>query len=158
MNPTPHIDWQRREADASIVGPTITLKGELESGEDLVFEGRMIGDIKLASGTLTIGREGRVNGELKANVIIVEGRVEGTLVGTQSVVLRASAEVRGSILTPRISLEDGCRFKGNVDTSASGGAAVPVRAAPEARPQALRAERQPGEDAAPRTGALPRST
>lgn len=145
MNPNPNIDWQRREADVSMVGPTITLKGELEAGEDLLFEGRMLGDIKLATGTLTIGRDGRVKGELKASRIVVDGHVEGTLVGTESVVLRATADVRGSILTPRISLEDGCKFKGNVDTSGSEKGAGLLRAAPQPGPQAVRADRPAGE-------------
>ena len=44
--------------------------------------------------------------------------MEGDLVGVERVVVRASAHVKGNIVSPRISVEDGARFKGTIDMDA----------------------------------------
>ena len=51
--------------------------------------------------------------------ITVEGQVQGDLSGDQKVVIKASSNVVGNVNAPRVSLEDGAKFKGMIDMSST---------------------------------------
>jgi len=101
--------------DAAIIGPSIQLDGDLRGQEDLLIEGEVNGTVQLRNNSLTIGSEGKVKADVYAKEIHVDGFVEGDLFGSERVVIRKSAQVRGNITSPRVSLEEGARFKGAVE-------------------------------------------
>ena len=63
-----------------------------------------------------IGETGSVQGDIRGSSIVVEGRVEGNLVGEERVVIRRTADVRGNVTAPRIDLEPGARLAGAIET------------------------------------------
>ena len=71
------------------------------------------------------------NATVNARVINVEGRVEGDLHGEEQVVLKRSANVQGNITAPRVTLEDGAKFKGSIDMDP--GVDMPVQKEPTKR-------------------------
>ena len=75
---------------ASILGPTLKFKGELSSQEDLVIHGQIEGTVGPAP-KVTIGPEATIKGGITAEVIIVEGNVEGDLKAHASITVRAKA-------------------------------------------------------------------
>lgn len=97
------------------IGPSIHIDGDLKGEEDLVVEGRVTGTIQLRSNTLTIGTEGKVEARVFAHTILVEGSVKGDLYASERISVRQSARIDGNIYAPRISLEDGARFRGAID-------------------------------------------
>jgi len=101
--------------ETATVGPSIQIRGDLAGDEDLVVQGRVEGTITLKQNLVTIGQEGQVNATVNARVVVVEGQVEGDLNGEEQVVLKNSANVRGNIAAPRITVEDGAHFKGSID-------------------------------------------
>ena len=103
----------------SVIGKTLFLKGEIEAAEDMLVEGRLEGSIRHTANRLIIGTSGVVNADIDAKNLIIEGTVEGNIVGSESVVIRESAEVRGNVYTARISIADGARFSGSVDMDVS---------------------------------------
>jgi cytoskeletal protein CcmA (bactofilin family) len=98
----------------SVLGPTLTFKGELSAEEDLMLKGRVEGSIRHTA-SLRIGHEGSVKGDIKAKYITVEGRVEGDLYANESVSVKESANVRGNIYSPTVGLIEGAQFKGSID-------------------------------------------
>ncbi len=104
-----------RVKEVATIGPSIRIRGDLAGDEDLVVQGQVEGTITLEQNLVTIGKEGKVNATVNARVIIVEGQVDGDLNGEEQVTLKKSAGVRGNIVSPRVSLEDGARFKGAID-------------------------------------------
>ncbi len=104
-----------RIKDTATIGPSIRIRGDLAGDEDLLVQGQVEGTITLEQNLVTIGKEGKVNATVNARVIIVEGQVDGDLNGEEQVTLKKSAGVRGNIVSPRVSLEDGARFKGSID-------------------------------------------
>ena len=98
----------------SVIGPTLTFKGEISADEDLVIEGTIEGTIAHHKHSLTIGKEGRVRADIHARLIAVEGTMQGDLHGDEAVILRSSARVTGNIFTPRVVIEDGAVFTGSV--------------------------------------------
>lgn len=104
-----------RIKDTATIGPSIRIRGDLAGDEDLLVQGQVEGTISLEQNLVTVGKEGKVNATVNARVIIVEGQVDGDLNGEEQVTLKKSAGVRGNIVSPRVSLEDGARFKGSID-------------------------------------------
>lgn len=128
--PTP----SRGPAPSSLarLGPSLALEGKLSGDEDLLVEGRFRGEIQVPAHQVTVGTDGRVEGEVRACAIIVEGEVRGNLTASQQVLVRASGSVHGDIRAPRVALDQGCRFKGAIDME------------PNPRPADLPVERKEG--------------
>lgn len=101
--------------DRAVIGTSITVNGELSGGEDLLIQGRVDGRIDLAQHTVTIGRSGHIAADVFAKIIHVEGEVKGNLCAAEQVLLHKTASVQGNLTSPRIALEDGCKFKGSID-------------------------------------------
>lgn len=104
-----------RMCEAAVIGPSIHIDGDLRGEEDLMIEGNVNGTIHLRDNSLTVGSSGRVKADVYANSIFVDGTVEGDLFGSERVAIRKSGTVKGNILSPRVSLDDGGRFKGSVE-------------------------------------------
>jgi cytoskeletal protein CcmA (bactofilin family) len=99
---------------ASILGPTLFFKGDLSAEEDLLIQGRVEGSIAHTQ-RLTVGAQGVVKANIKAQLIIVEGSVEGDLQAENSVVVKETARVIGNIFAPSISILEGAKFSGMID-------------------------------------------
>ena len=100
----------------SILGPTLSFKGELRAEEDLLIQGKVEGSIQHTS-NLTIGEHGKIKADVKAEFIAVEGKVTGDLTGTKSIVIKDTADVDGNIFSPTVSLHEGATFNGKIDMS-----------------------------------------
>lgn len=104
-----------RSRSPATIGPSIQISGDVTGNEDVIIEGRVEGTVSLNENLLTVGKEGQINATVNARAIFVEGKVEGDLKGDEQVVVQRSGNVRGNIVAPRVTLEDGCRFKGSID-------------------------------------------
>ena len=99
---------------SSVLGPTLKFKGELTANEDLLIQGQIEGTINHTS-SLTVGQEGKVKANVKAEYISVEGAVSGDLSGAKSVVVKEGADVKGNIYSPTVTLREGATFNGSID-------------------------------------------
>lgn len=98
----------------SVIGPTLVFKGELSAEEDLIIEGSIEGTIAHHKKNLTVGKQGRVKADIHASRVTIEGAVDGDVNGDELVQLAPTARVTGNIFAPRIKIEDGATFNGNV--------------------------------------------
>jgi cytoskeletal protein CcmA (bactofilin family) len=105
----------RPTRDAATIGPSISIHGDVSGDEDLIVQGRVEGTVTLQKHNVTVGKEGRIKANVRAKTIEIEGQVEGDLHGEEQVVVRRSGNIRGNVVSPRVTLEDGCRFKGSID-------------------------------------------
>lgn len=101
--------------EAAVIGPSITIDGDVRGEEDLLIEGEVSGTVQLKSNSLTIGPQGKVRADVYAHSIYVDGYLEGDLYGSERVHIRKSAQVKGNVTSPRVSLEDGAKFKGAIE-------------------------------------------
>lgn len=103
----------RREA--AVIGSSIQIDGDLRGQEDLLIDGEVNGTIQLKNNSLTVGSQGKVKANVYAKEIHVDGFVEGDLFASERVSIRKTAQVRGNVVSPRVSLEEGARFKGSIE-------------------------------------------
>jgi len=116
-----------RKSGGSVIGASLFVQGDVSGEEDLVIQGRLEGSVTLNKNQVTVGKEGRVHATINAQSIRVEGTVEGELRGREQIIVTRTGSVHGNIVAPRVSLEDGCRFKGAIDMeSPDGGGAGKV--------------------------------
>lgn len=118
--PSEEPERPRREAPKAsggkaVIGASIQVDGTMRGNEDLLIEGKVKGTVELKKNSVTIGSSGEVKADVYAHTIYVDGRMDGNLVASERIVVRKSAEIRGSITAPRVSLEDGARFNGSID-------------------------------------------
>lgn len=99
---------------ASILGPTLHFKGDLTAEEDLLIQGRVEGSITHTQ-RLTVGTQGTVKANIRAQLIIVEGAVEGDLQAEKAIFVKETARVIGNIYAPVVSILEGASFSGNID-------------------------------------------
>ncbi len=103
------------KADVAHIGKSVLVKGELSGSEDLYLDGEVEGSIQLRDHSLIVGPNGRVRANIQARDVVVHGKVDGNIRGTERVELKKSAVLVGDISTQRIIVEDGAFFKGAVD-------------------------------------------
>lgn len=99
----------------AVLGAATTVRGELSGEEDLLVEGKVEGKVDLRQNSVTVGAKGRVAAEVHARTIVIDGEVEGNLTAEEQIVIRRSGRVRGDLVSPRVTIEDGARFKGSID-------------------------------------------
>jgi cytoskeletal protein CcmA (bactofilin family) len=106
---------------STVIGKSVTIKGELSGNEDLYMDGDIEGTITLPDHALTVGPNARVVADIKVRDIIVYGKVTGNLHATGRVDLRHSAVVNGDIFGGRLSIEENAMVKGRVELKAPEG-------------------------------------
>ena len=98
----------------TVVGTTMTIKGEVSGGQDLLVLGRIEGRISLPEGNITVGQGAWVKADLVGKRIRVDGFVEGRIQGEEEI--HVTGRVQGDLLAPQMILGKGCRYRGTVDT------------------------------------------
>jgi cytoskeletal protein CcmA (bactofilin family) len=98
----------------SVLGPTLFFKGDLTAEEDLLIQGRVEGSITHTQ-RLTVGVQGSVKANIRAQTIVIEGTVDGDLQAEKSVFVKETAKVVGNISAPTISILEGACFSGHID-------------------------------------------
>lgn len=107
----------------STISAGLKIRGDISGNCHLVLEGETHGKIHLANGRVTVAPTGRVNADITAPEIEIEGNVQGNLQARDNVRLGPASQVQGSVLTRRIRIEDGARFRGKVEMTRPGSAA-----------------------------------
>jgi cytoskeletal protein CcmA (bactofilin family) len=97
------------------LSPGIRIKGEITGSEDLFIDGNVEGKVTFRNAVLTVGPNASVKGDIDAREIVIRGRVEGKLDGSERVQIWHSAKVNGDIRSQRIAIEDGAEFRGKVE-------------------------------------------
>jgi cytoskeletal protein CcmA (bactofilin family) len=97
------------------IGKTVVIRGEVKGSEDLIVDGRVEGTVSLSESRLTIGPNANVAADLSAKDVLILGRVQGNVVASGRVELRAGCTVEGDIRALRLAVEDNAVFRGKVD-------------------------------------------
>lgn len=107
--PQPH-----RSKPVSTVGHSVVIQGSLKSEEDMIIYGTLKGEVELKNNNLSVGKSGRLEANVLAKSIRIEGQVVGDIYALHVSILKTGA-IFGNIISPRVILEDGAKFKGSID-------------------------------------------
>ena len=117
-------------AEKTIIGEHIAIEGQIKGEEHLVIEGVVKGQVEMEKHNLTVGLNGRVDGDIRAQNVSIRGRFKGTINALGKVEVSQEADFFGDIKARSISVEDGAYFKGSIELNRephrkSGPAAAP---------------------------------
>lgn len=95
----------------NILSSDVEIKGSLKFSNDLIIDGRIEGEVT-SDGSLTVGENALVIGEIRTKSVIVFGRVQGNITVTERCELKANAIQEGDIVAGTMSIEEGASFSG----------------------------------------------
>ncbi len=93
----------------SIIGPDLTINGNLISKGEVQVDGIVEGDIH--GSHVVVGETATIQGGIIAEEVIVRGHVMGS-VHSKRVMLQATCQVEGDIYHQSLSIEQGAMFEG----------------------------------------------
>lgn len=102
--------------NASKISSGLKINGEISGTADLYIDGEIQGKLRLGSARVTVGPNGRVEADIEAREIVVNGAVNGNLKAGERAHFGSSCKVNGSVTTPRIGIDDGARLHGKIET------------------------------------------
>ena len=97
----------------TILGPDASFKGELSFEKGLRLMGKFEGKIN-TPGRLQVAREAKMQADVEAGGIFVEGDVKGNLSAADRIELKQSARYEGDLRTSKLVVEEGAVFNGHV--------------------------------------------
>jgi cytoskeletal protein CcmA (bactofilin family) len=109
---------QKKSASVATLGNSVFVKGEINGSEDLTIDGQVEGRIDLPEHTLTVGPNATLVADINAKNVIVFGSVVGTITVRERVELRSSASAEGAITCGGISVQEGAKVHGKLETKA----------------------------------------
>jgi cytoskeletal protein CcmA (bactofilin family) len=102
------------EFSVSVIGPGVTVTGDVSARGELRIEGTVKGTIE-SRGPVIVAAEGAVEGDVHAEMVVVGGTLEGEIDASQMARLESTARVTADVTAPTMAIADGARFEGAVD-------------------------------------------
>jgi cytoskeletal protein CcmA (bactofilin family) len=97
------------------VSQGIRIKGELSGTEDLFIDGHVEGKISLEDSVVTVGPNAIVKADITARQVVVRGRVEGKLHGSERIEIWHTARIDGDMKSERVAIEEGSELHGKME-------------------------------------------
>ena len=98
---------------STVLGPDVVFKGELSFEKPVRLQGKLEGSVR-TPGKLHIDREAKMQADVRAGSIAIEGQVRGNLVASDRVELKSTADYEGDLSASKLIVEEGAIFKGHV--------------------------------------------
>jgi len=105
------------QAIDTLVGPQVTLHGDLVFSGGLYVEGRIYGRVIAEDGkpaVLTLAEQGRIEGEVQVPVVVLNGELQGDVYASERVELAAKARVLGNVHYKVVEMRAGATLTGRL--------------------------------------------
>jgi cytoskeletal protein CcmA (bactofilin family) len=98
-------------AGTTLVAAGSKLVGDLTLSDNLHIDGSIEGTVR-SRAEVAIGQEGRIEGDITAERVIVSGKVEGTISAKRLEII-SGGRVDGDVTAAELVIESGALFNGN---------------------------------------------
>lgn len=96
-------------ATPSMIGPDVTIIGNLVSTGELQIDGEVQGD--LHGSHIVVGERARIDGGVVGDEVVIRGQVNGSVRG-RKVMLQSTSHVEGDVHHQSLVIEQGAFFEG----------------------------------------------
>ncbi len=107
----------------NILSSDVEIKGSLKFSNDLIIDGKIEGEVT-SDGSLTVGENAFVQGEIRTKSVVLFGRVQGNITVTERCELKSSAVLEGDVVAGTLAIEEGATFMGKSSVGKSAVAAA----------------------------------
>jgi cytoskeletal protein CcmA (bactofilin family) len=101
----------------TLIGKTASVQGDVEFSGGLHIDGRITGSVRATAGApaaLSVSEHGVIDGSVEAPSVVLNGRVNGDITGSQRVILGAKARVQGNVHYSVIEMALGAEISGRL--------------------------------------------
>lgn len=101
----------------TLVGPQVTIRGDLQFSGGLRIEGRVVGKVVAEEGqdaVVTLAENGSIEGEIHAPVVVINGRVDGDIHARERLHLASRARVQGNAHYKVVEMDAGSTLTGRL--------------------------------------------
>jgi cytoskeletal protein CcmA (bactofilin family) len=106
---------------SSAISSDFTITGHVTCNGEAQLDGEVKGNVECHN--LVVAKNGRIRGDIRADHVVLYGRVNGSIHGTL-VALKAGASVEGDIYHRGLAIEMGATFLGKSDLPPDTAAAI----------------------------------
>ncbi len=99
--------------EVSVIGEDMKVVGCVHSSGVVKVSGTVLGDVS-ADAQLLVAKGGRIEGDICAREVVLNGEVFGSVVAEQRVEVQGSAVIHGDITTPRLMIHEGAAVDSDV--------------------------------------------
>lgn len=93
----------------STIGEDLTITGDVTSKGEIHLDGHVQGDVNCAA--LVLGENSSVEGNVRADEVVISGRLIGTVRATR-LMLQSTSHVEGDLIHQSLAMEQGAFFEG----------------------------------------------
>lgn len=101
----------------TLIGPQVTIHGDLVFSGGLYVEGRIHGKVVAQEGergVVTLAEQGSIEGEIRAPVVVINGRMTGDVYADERIELAAKARVQGNLHYKVVEMSAGAQLTGRL--------------------------------------------
>ena len=106
-------DTRVSQKETTYFGKNLKIKGRVSGSGNIIIQGALDGEFDL-KGRQKIAQPAKIKGDVKADVISVNGNVRGSLEAKERIHLDQTARIDGQIITPRLAISEGAFFDGEI--------------------------------------------
>src|SRR5687767_4806302 len=115
LNPQPVARVKDRvEMKESVIASDLSIEGKISGAGHVRIAGRFKGDVHV-DGNLTLDSGARLDGQVKAGVVIVGGELHGNIDNARRVELLDGGVINGDVKAGSLTVAAGSRMRGQVE-------------------------------------------
>ncbi len=115
---------RQTEGELSLIGTGTVVEGKITTEGSIRIDGTMVGDV-LARADAAIGSSGVVKGTINAKNISLAGRVKGSVIASEKLILESKSVLQGDIRSSKLVVDEGALFEGQCSMPTEGGEGQP---------------------------------
>lgn len=104
----------RSAAVESVIAAELTIEGKIAGSGDVRIAGRFKGDVQV-DGNFRIDPGARLEGQVRAGVVVVGGELQGNIDAAKQVDVLSSGVIVGDVKAASITVAAGSRMRGHVE-------------------------------------------
>lgn len=101
----------------TLIGPQVTIRGDVVFSGGLYVEGHIHGKVIAEGGeraVLTLAEQGSIEGEVRAPVVVINGRMTGDVHAHERIELATQARVQGNLHYKVVEMSAGAQLTGRL--------------------------------------------
>ena len=112
----------------TLIGAHVTIRGDVHFSGGLYVEGRIVGKVVAEDerAVLMLAEQGSIEGEVRAPVVMINGRMDGNVHAGDRVELAEKARVQGDVHYRVVEMNAGAQLTGRLVHAESNVTALPV--------------------------------
>ena len=118
----------------NVLNSDVEIKGTLRFPGELTFDGKLDGEIH-SEGTLNLGDNAVVKGNLNVNSVVVRGKINGNVAAKEKIEIKSRAELFGDVRAAKLVIEEGVTFVGKSEVNPNKAAPTPPASRPGELPR-----------------------